>query len=82
MGVRIITPKGLFAGWRYKAKYFGIACLLHNLQCDRRWIFGIRLGKKRVFGYLTRGDATPDLMSYNKAGWFLFKKQCVAGLKV
>lgn len=49
----------------------------HNLQCDRRWIFLIRFNWRTPegkwsgmrFGYLTRGDATPDLMSYKDAGW-------------
>lgn len=82
MAVRIIIPEGIFEGWRWKTKYFGVAFLLHNLQCDRRWIFGIRLGRKRVFGYLTHGDSTPDLMSYHQAGWFVFKKQYISGRKV
>ena len=82
MAVRIIKPAGIFHGWQFRRKYFGIAFLLHNLQCDRRWIFGIRIGRKRVFGYLTHGDSTPDLMSYHDAGWFLFKRQCISGLKV
>lgn len=81
MGIRLITPKGLFVGWQYKTKHFGVAFLLHNLQCGRRWIFGIRFGR-RVLGYLTHGDSTPSLMAYHGAGWFLFKEQRIAGLKI
>jgi len=79
--VKLIKPKGVFCGWQFKSKYFGVAFLLHNLQCDRRWIFGIRFGR-RVLGYLTHGDATPDLMSYHEAGWFVFCLQNISGLKV
>lgn len=68
-------------GWQVKRKYWGLALYLHNLQCDRRWLFGIRIGR-RVLGYLTHGDATKDLMSYQDAEWFLFKRQGVSGLKV
>ena len=82
MGFKLIPPDGLFMGWRYKRKYFGIALLFHNLQCDRRWVFGLRIGRKRVFGYLTHGDTTPDLASYHDAGWFLFKQQGISGQKV
>ena len=81
MAVRLIPPKGIFMGWQFKRKWFGLALLRHNLQCDRRWLFAVRVGR-RVFGYLTHGDATPDLMSYQDAGWFLFKEQCISGLKV
>ena len=82
MAIRIVPPKGLFMGWRFRRKYFGLALYFHNLQCDRRWLFGIRIGQRRVFGYLTHGDATPDLMSYQEAGWWLFREQGVPGLKV
>ena len=60
MGIRIIHPKEFFAGWGYRTKYFGIAFLLHNLQCGRRWIFGVRVGRKRVLGYLTHGETTSN----------------------
>jgi hypothetical protein len=81
MTIRIIPPEGIFMGWRIKRKYWGIALYFHNLQCDRRWLFGVRIGR-RVFGYLTHGDATPDMMSYREAGWFLFKKQYISGQKI
>ena len=82
MSIRLVPPKGIFMGWRLKRKYFGIAFLFHNLQCGRRWLFCIRIGRKRVFGYLTHGDATPSMMSYHQAGWWLLKKQNLSGLKV
>ena len=82
MAVRLVPPKGLFIGWRIRLRYFGLPFLFHNFQCDRRWLFGVRIGKRRVFGYLTHGDATPDMMAYHKAGWWLFKKQGLSGLKV
>lgn len=82
MSIMLIKPKGIFHGWQIKTKHFGFAFLLHNLQSDRRWIFGIRLGLKRVLGYLTKGDSKPGYMSYSDAGWFIFKKQNIAGLKV
>lgn len=82
MAIKLLVPEGIFAGWQFRRKYFGVAFMLHNLQCDRRWLFGVRFGRKRVLGYLTHGDATPDMWSYRQAGWFIFKRQYISGLKV
>lgn len=42
----------------------------HTGQCGQRQVFLIE-AKSHRFGYRTRGDATPDLLSYNDAGWVL-----------
>ena len=68
MGARIQVPKSIFGGFYFKRRWGAIGLLAHSLQCDQRWIFLIRIGRRR-FGYRTMGDATPDLLSSTDAGW-------------
>lgn len=41
---------------------------MHSGQCDQVWLFRVHIMDCEL-GYKTRGDATPDMMSYYEAGW-------------
>ena len=70
MGHRIVPPKSI----KWSAyKQFGWGALglfAHSLQCGQRWVFLVRVGRRR-FGYRTRGDANPRILTHEDAGWYL-----------
>lgn len=68
----IVIPSSIkIPGWCWSSSTdrWEIRILYHTLQCDQRWLFYIRIGR-RVFGYLTRGDVRPKLMRYSDRGWY------------
>lgn len=71
MAIRLRTPSSIFDGWYWVSQSGRFACgfLAHTLQCDQRWIFLLRW-RRRVFGYRTHGDASPNLLTYEDAGWY------------
>lgn len=69
MGVRIQVPDSVRGGFYRKLRWGAIGLMAHALQCDQRWLFLIRFGRWRRFGYRTHGDASPHLMTYLDGGW-------------
>ena len=73
MGIRHVPPPGIWPGihiafGKDRHHGFAIAIGMHSWQCDQRW-YGIRIGRLRL-GYRTRGDASPDLMTYYDGGFW------------
>jgi hypothetical protein len=79
MGVNIQIPEGLNAGFYHEFTWGAIGINAHTLQCNQRWLFLLRVGRKK-FGYRTKGDATPNLLVYKDAGWYFpWKKKPCSG---
>ena len=79
MGIRLVIPKSVKHSLYFKSRRWAIGLYAHNLQSDRRWLFLIRIGRRR-FGYLTTGDSEPGYMSYSDAGWYWpWQKKTLAG---
>lgn len=79
MGIKIVIPEGTVGGFYRKYKWGVIGLWAHSLQSDQRWIFLIRIGKKRL-GYRTRGDSRPGFMSWYNGGFhFPWQKRTVSG---
>lgn len=57
----------VFAGFYKKFENGAVGFLAHSYQADQRWIFLVRVGKWR-FGYRTRGDSNPSLLSWYDGG--------------
>jgi hypothetical protein len=74
MSFAIRVPASIFPGWKLEMGRFSVGLLYHSLQCDQVWIFFARWerpkGKDDIrFGYRTRGDATPKIVTYQDGGW-------------
>ena len=67
MSVKLLVPDGIFEGYR-KYRWGALGIFAHTLQCGQRWIFLIRIGRRR-FGYRTRGDAKKNMLTYQDGGW-------------
>lgn len=52
----------------------------HTGDCDQRWVFRLKFGR-RMFGYLTRGDATPNSDAITNAGWWIKWRHLGPGLR-
>jgi len=80
MSIRIVIPDSVFGGMYYRCSFGALGFLgTFFTVCDQRWIFLIRLFGRR-FGYRTRGDASPDLMTYHDGGFhFPWQKRYVSG---
>ena len=79
MGVKLIVPNSIWGGFYKKFKWGAFGFLAHSLQCDQRWLFLIRIGKRR-FGYRTMGDATPDILTSQDSGFhFPWQKKSISG---
>ena len=66
-----MTGPGIYLSIGRRSSWMSLAVAIghHSMQCDQRW-YGIRIGQLRL-GYRTRGDATPDLDTFNDGGfWF------------
>ena len=71
MGIQLVVPRNIWGGFYWKSfnSQISLGLFAHTLQCDQRWVFLIRI-RKHAFGYRTRGDASPDIMTYYDAGWY------------
>ena len=74
MSISIRVPDSIFGGWAHNFGRLRVGFLYHSLQCDQRWLFLLRWRRgpgipDYRFGYRTRGDATPNLLTYRDAGW-------------
>lgn len=57
--------------WKLKSWYLphiSFTFFSHSGTCNQYWIFKIVFGK-RYFGFKTKGDADPSLLSYYNAGY-------------
>ena len=61
-------PPSVWGGWYIHIGRLHLGLFAHTLQCDQRWVFLLRFRRRR-FGYRTRGDASPQTMTYGDAGW-------------
>lgn len=68
MSVKLLVPDGIFEGYYRKYRWGALGIFAHTLQCGQRWIFLIRIGRRR-FGYRTRGDAKKNMLTYQDGGW-------------
>lgn len=66
---RIRVPDSVWGGWYWRRGKVSLGLLAHALQCGQRWIVLLRVGKRRL-GYRTHGDATPDMDTYDSAGFY------------
>jgi hypothetical protein len=74
MSFRIAVPNSVLGGWSKDFGRLRLGFLYHSLQCDQRWLFLVRWRRSALkndlrFGYRTRGDATPNIMTYHDGGW-------------
>jgi hypothetical protein len=76
LGIALWPPKRGHRPWW--SPYFHLSLWAHTGQCDQRTVFGVALGRRR-FGYVSRGDATPEMWRYYQAGWFYRAPRRVTG---
>ena len=67
-------------GFYRKVRWGAVGLWAHTFQCDQCWVFLIRIGRWRRFGYRTRGDAIPSILTYFDGGFhFPWQKRSVSG---
>ena len=69
MGCELLVPESINSGWSWGIGKFRIAINKHTLQSDQKWLMAISF-RGRVLGYRTRGDSSPEYLTYYDGGWW------------